>query len=75
MTSGTEQQRAVGIAERSVVRIGGNSVGAGLLLRERDIVVDAELGNIFVFLLSHLLLKQSLMLMAYGEVNVSLACA
>lgn len=46
MTARTEQQRAVGIAERSVVGISGNSVGAWLLLRERDVIVDAELGNI-----------------------------
>ena len=57
MTTRTEEQRTVLIAERRVVRIGSDGVRAGLLLREADIILDAELLLIVSNLLSHLLLE------------------
>ena len=75
MASGTEQQRTVLVAERSVVGIGSHGICAGLLLREGDVVLDAVLLCEHVLLLSHLLLEELDVLVAHGEVHVGLAVA
>ena len=75
MTPRTEEQRAILIAEWSIVWVGSDGVGAWFLLREGDVVLHAKLLCIEVSLLSHLLLKESEMVVRDGEVNVGLAIA
>ena len=73
MTTRTEEQRTVLIAERRVVRIGSDGVRARLLLGEADIILDAELLLIVSNLLSHLLLEQFQMVVRDGEMDVGIA--
>ena len=73
MASRTEEQRTVGIAERSVVGIGSNSVGTRLLLRERDVILHAVFLGIEISLVGHLLLEERHVLMTHCEVNICLA--
>lgn len=68
----TEEQRAVVVAERRVVGVGGYGVGAGLLLRERNVVVDAELLFVEVLLLGYALLEKVEMVVRHSEVDVRL---
>ena len=75
MTTGTEQERTVRIAEWSVVGISCNGVGAWLLLREGDVVADAVFRSVEVELLCYALLEHGQMVVAHREVYGSLAVA
>ena len=72
MTTRTEEQRTVVVAERRIVGISSHRIGAGLLFRERDIIADAVFLGKTVLFLSHLLLKESQVLVRYGEMHVGL---
>ena len=72
MATRTEQQRTITIAERSAIGIGSDSIGRRLLLREGNIILNTIFISIEVGLLSHLLLEQFHVLVADGEVYVSL---
>ena len=75
VATGTEQQGAVVVAERGVVGVGGDGVGAGLLLGESDVELDAVLLGVEVGLLGDFLTEQLHVLMGDGEVDVGLAVA
>ena len=75
MTSWTEQQAAILIAERRIVRISSNRIGAWFLLRERDVVLHTKLLCIEICLLCHLLLEKFQMVMRNSKVYVSLTIA
>ena len=75
MTARTEQQGAVFVPERGVVGIGSHGIGAGLLLGEGDVVLDAVLTCQAVFLLGYLLLEETDVLMTHREVHVGLSVA
>ena len=47
MTTRTEQQLAILIAERLVFHIGSNCISTWLLLRETDMIIDTVLGCVF----------------------------
>ena len=72
MPTRTEQELAV-IAERLVLHIGGNGIGARLLLGETDVVVHTVFLGIGGRLLVHQRLEQCTMFGRYGEVNIHLA--
>ena len=57
MTARTEQQRAVIIAERCVVRVHSHCIGARFLLRESDVVLHSETLLILACLLGNLCLE------------------
>lgn len=69
----TEEHRAVGIAERSVVGIGGNGVGTGFLLGKADVELDSILCCILVCFLGDLLLEERQMVVTDGEVYMCLS--
>ena len=71
MTARTEQKLAV-IAERLVLHIGGNGIGARFLLREADVVIHAVLSGISGSFLVYQCLEQRTVLGRYGEVHVYL---
>ena len=73
MTTGTEEQRPVVVAERRIVGISSYGIGAGLLLGEGDVVLDAVLLGEHVGLFSHLGLEEFHVLVRNGEVNVGLS--
>ena len=73
MSTWTEQQGTISIAERSAIRIGCNGIGRRLLLREGDVVGNAILLSIHVGLLGYLLLEQFHVLVRNGEMHVGLA--
>ena len=73
VASGTEEQRTVAVAERCAVGVGGDGVRRGLLLGEGDVIAYAVLLGVKVGLLGYLLLEELHVLVAYGEVDVSLA--
>ena len=75
MTARTEQQRAILVTEWSIVWIGSDGIGARLLLRERDIVLDAVALCILVNLLCYHLLEEFQVVVRNGEMNVCLAVA
>ena len=72
MTARTEQQFAI-VAERFVLHVGGNGVGAGFLFGEGDVVVHAILLGIHGSLLLHQSLEQRTVFGRYGEVYGHLA--
>ena len=72
MSTGTEQQGAIAIAEWSAVRISCNGIGRRLLLRESDVVGNAILLGVHVSLLGYLLLEQLHVLVRNGEMHVGL---
>ena len=75
MSARTEQERAVFVAERCIVRVGGNRIRAWLLLGERDIVLDTVTPGILVGLLCHHLLEEFQMVVGNSEVDIGLAIA
>ena len=72
MSTWTEQQGTVSIAEWSTVRISCYSIRRRLLLRESDIVSNTIFLSIHVCFLSDLLLEELHVLMRNGEVNMRL---
>ncbi len=72
MSSRAEEQRTILIAERSVVWVGCHGVSTGFLLRETDVVLYAVLLCILSLLVSHFLFEELQMLMAHGEMHISL---
>ena len=72
MTTRTEQQRAVVVAERRIVGIGGNGVRRGFLLGEGDVVLDAILLGERVSLLCYFGLEKFHVLVRDGEMDMRL---
>ena len=72
MSTRTEKQRAVFVAERSVIGVGGDGIGAGFLFRETDVVFHAELLSIEFSLLGNLLFEELQMIVADREMHVCL---
>ena len=75
MTSRTEEQFALLIAEWGVVGVGSHGVGRRLLLRETDVVVDAISLAIAGQHLVNLGFEEFSVLFAYREMNHRLAVA
>ena len=73
MATWTEQQSAVFVAERSIVGVGCDCVGAGLLLREAYIKMDVIEFLKRLKFLSNFALEQLKMLVRHGKVDVGLA--
>ena len=73
VTSRTEEQRTIFVAERCVVGVGCNCICTWLLLREADFQFNVELLLIISLLLFHLLLKEFQVVMRDSEMNQSLS--
>ena len=72
MAAWTEQQSTILVAERSIVGVGSDGVGAGLLLREAYIKMDVIEFLKRLKFLSNFALEQLKMLVRHGEVDVGL---
>ena len=75
MTTRTEEQGAIIVPERCVVGIGSHGISTRLLLGEGDVVLDAVLTCQAVFLLCHLPLKETDVLMTHREMHVGFTIA
>ena len=73
MATRTEQQLAVGRAERRAVRISCEGIGRGLLLGEGDIELNAVLRLELLQIVGYMLAEQRQMVVRHGEVDVHLA--
>ena len=73
VTTRTEQERAILVAEWSAVWVSSYCIGRRLLLRETDVILHTILLGITVSLGSYLSLEEIEMLVRNSEVYVSLA--
>ena len=73
MTSGTEEQTAVGIAEGGVVGICSHRIGRGFLLAERNVIDGMVLLGVYLALFGREGFKKRTMLGTYSEVYVHAA--
>ena len=73
MAARTEEQRAVGVAERRVVGVGRYGVGGWLLLGERYVVAHVQLLLVGRLLLGNLPFEKLQVVVRHGEVHVCLA--
>ena len=72
MTARTEEQLALIVAERLVLHVGCNRIGAGLLLGERNVVLHAVLLCVFAHFGINQLLEKRTVFCRYGEMHIHL---
>ena len=70
MTTRTEEQTAISIAERCVVGVYSHGIGARLLLRERDVIAYVISRGILVGFVRNHSFEEVEMLMANGEMHI-----